>query len=81
VNSGIGNSQSQSINQIQSQISQLQKQVTQIQKDIQRIRTVPPIRTNARLRKLSSTIGIKPRSKKGKSFKNTKARKGSKKGR
>jgi hypothetical protein len=55
--------------------------VTQIQKDIQRIRTVPPIRTNARLRKLSSTIGIKPRSKKGKSFKNTKARKGSKKGR
>jgi hypothetical protein len=40
-----------------------------------------PIRTNVRLRKLSSIIGIKPRSKKGKSLKNTKARKGSKKGR
>ncbi len=78
VNSGIG----QSIKQIQSQISQLQKQVTRIQKDIQRIRTIPTRRrTNTRLRKPSSTTGIKPRSKKGKSLKNIRARKGVKKDR
>jgi chromosome segregation ATPase len=82
VNSGIGHSQSQSIKQIQSQISQLQKQVTRIQKDIQRIRTIPTRRrTNTRLRKPSSTTGIKPRSKKGKSLKNIRARKGVKKDR
>jgi hypothetical protein len=76
VDTGIGKLQSQSTKQIQSQISHLQKQVTQIQKDIQRLITVPTKRTNTRLRKLSSTIGIKPRSKKSKSLKNTKARKG-----
>jgi chromosome segregation ATPase len=82
VNSGIGHSQSQSIKQIQSQISQLQRQVTRIQKDIQRIRTIPARRrTNTRLRKPSSTTGIKPRSKKGKSLKNIRARKGVKKDR
>jgi len=82
VNSGIGHSQFQSIKQIQSQISQLQKQVTRIQKDIQRIRTIPTRRrTNTRLRKPSSTTGIKPRSKKGKSLKNIRARKGVKKDR
>jgi myosin heavy subunit len=82
VNSGIGHSQSQSIKQIQSQISQLQKQVTRIQKNIQRIRTIPTRRrTNTRLRKPSSTTGIKPRSKKGKSLKNIRARKGVKKDR
>ena len=82
VNSGIGHSQSQSIKQIQSQISQLQKQVTRIQKDIQRIRTIPTRRrTNTKLRKPSSTTGIKPRSKKGKSLKNIRARKGVKKDR
>ena len=82
VNSGIGHSQSQSIKQIQSQISQLQKQVTRIQKDIQRIRTIPTRRrTNTRLRKPSSTTGIKPKSKKGKSLKNIRARKGVKKDR
>jgi TolA-binding protein len=62
--SGVNQSQYQSIKQIQSQISQLQKQVTRIQKDIQRLRTVPPKGTSTRLRKLSSTTGIKPRSKK-----------------
>jgi hypothetical protein len=76
VDTGIGKLQSQSTKRIQSQISHLQKQVTQIQKDIQRLIMVPTKRTNTRLRKLSSTIGIKPRSKKGKSLKNTKARKG-----
>ena len=82
VNSGIGHSQSQSIKQIQSQISHLQKQVTRIQKDIQRIRTIPTRRrTNTRLRKPSSTTGIKPKSKKGKSLKNIRARKGVKKDR
>ena len=82
VNSGIGQSQFQSIKQIQSQISQLQKQVTRIQKDIQRIRTIPTRRrTNTRLRKPSSTTGIKPKSKKGKSLKNIRARKGVKKDR
>jgi DNA repair exonuclease SbcCD ATPase subunit len=81
VNSGIGHSQSQSIKQIQSQISQLQKRVTRIQKDIQRIRTIPTKRTNTRLRKPSSTTCIIPRSKKGKSLKNIRARKGVKKDR
>jgi hypothetical protein len=53
--------------------------VIRIQKDIQRIKIVPPIRTNVRLRKLSSIIGIKPRSKKGKSLKNTRPEKAAKK--
>jgi chemotaxis protein histidine kinase CheA len=77
VDTGIGKLQFQSTKQIQSQVSHLQKQVTQIQKDIQKLRTVPTKRTNTRLRKLSSTTGSKPRSKKGKSLKATKARKGS----
>lgn len=64
VDARIGKLQFQSIKQIQSQISQLQKQVTRIQKDIQRLRTVPSKGTNTRLRKLSSTTGIKPRPKK-----------------
>jgi predicted nucleic acid-binding Zn-ribbon protein len=81
VDAEIGHSKFQSIKQIQSQISQLQKRVTRIQKDIQRIRTIPTKRTNIRLRKPSSTTGIKPRSKKGKSLKNTRDRKGDKKGR
>ena len=82
VDARIGKLQFQSIKQIQSQISQLQKQVTRIQKDIQRIRTIPTRRrTNTRLRKPSSTTGIKPRSKKGKSLKNIRARKGVKKDR
>ena len=38
ISAGIGQSQFQSIKQIQSQISQLQKQVTRIQKDIQRLK-------------------------------------------
>ena len=77
VDTGIGKLQFQSTKQIQSQISHLQKQVTQIQKDIQRLITVPTKRTNTRLRKLSSTTGSKPKSKKGKPLKATKARKGS----
>ena len=77
VDTGIGKLQFQSTKQIQSQISHLQKQVTQIQKDIQRLITVPAKRTNTRLRKLSSTTGSKPKSKKGKPLKATKARKGS----
>ena len=81
VDARIGKLQFQSIKQIQSQISQLQKQVTRIQKDVQRLRTFPPKGTNTRLRKLSSTTGIKPRPKKGKSLKNTKTRKGSKRDR
>jgi hypothetical protein len=87
VDTGRGKSQVQSIKQIQSQISQLQKQVIRIQKDIQRIKVVTTKGTNTRLRKkLSSTTGIKPRSKKSKSIKNksiknTKARKGGKRGR
>jgi hypothetical protein len=72
---GIDKSQFQSIKRIQSQISQLQKQVTLIQKNIQRIKVVPTKGTNTRLRKRSSTTGIKPRSKKGKSLKKTKDRK------
>jgi len=81
VDARIGKLQFQSIKQIQSQISQLQKQVIRIQKDIQRLRIFPPKGTNTRLRKLSSTTGIKPRPKKGKSPKNTKTRKGSKRDR
>ena len=81
VDARIGKLQFQSIKQIQSQISQLQKQVIRIQKDIQRLRIFPPKGTNTRLRKLSSTTGIKPRPKKGKSLKNTKTRKGSKRDR
>jgi hypothetical protein len=82
VDGGSGKSQLQSIKQIQSQISQLQKQVIRIQKDTQRIKIVTTKGTNTRLRKkLSSTTGIKPRSKKSKFIKNTKARKGGKRGR
>ena len=74
----VNQSHSQSIKQIQSQLSQLQKQVTRIQKDIQRIRTAPAKRTKAKIRKSSSAtaVNIKPRSKKSKSLKSTKARKG-----
>jgi hypothetical protein len=82
VDAGSGKSQVQSIKQIQSQISQLQNQVTRIQKDTQRIKVITTKGTNTRLRKKqSSTTGIKSRSKKGKSIKNTKARKGGKRGR
>jgi hypothetical protein len=74
---GKGQSQLQSIKQIQSQVSLLQKQVTRIQKDIQMIRTAPVKRTKGKIRKPSSTTAtnIKPRSKKSKSFKSSKARK------
>ena len=82
VDVGRGKLQVQSIKQIQSQISQLQKQVIRIQKDTQRIKVVTTKGTNTKLRKkLSSTTGIKPRSKKSKSVKKTKARKIGKRGR
>jgi DNA repair exonuclease SbcCD ATPase subunit len=81
---GITQPLSQSIKQIQSQINQLQKQMARIQNDIQKIRTTsgPSPITRAKSKKLaSSRANIKPRSKKSKSLKSTKARKGSKKGR
>ena len=79
--SGVGQSQYQSIQQIKSQISQLQKQVARIQNDIRRIRTVPITRirtkTKTKFRKLSpSTIAaVKPKSKRSKLLKSTKAKK------
>ena len=79
--SGVGQSQYQSIQQIKSQISQLQKQVARIQNDIRRIRTVPITRirtkTKTKFRKLSpSTIAaFKPKSKRSKFLKSTKAKK------
>ena len=71
---GLGQSQSQSIKQIQSQVSQLRKQVTRIQKDIQRIGTVP--RTKAKIRKASSATAanIEPRSKISKARKGKRSR-------
>ena len=81
--SGVGQSQYQSIQQIKSQISQLQKHVARIQNDIRRIRTVPIIRirtktkTKTKFKKLSpSTIAaVKPKSKRSKLLKSTKAKK------
>jgi hypothetical protein len=61
---GVGQSQLQSVKQVQSQISQLQKQVVLIQKDIHRIRTAPG--TKARTRKRPFAISIMPKSKKSK---------------
>ena len=49
-NPGVGQSQVQSVKQIQSQISQLQKQVARIPKDIQRIRTGYSTSTGAKTR-------------------------------
>jgi len=70
---GVGQSQLQSIKQVQSQISQLQKQVTLIQKDIHRIRTAPG--TKARTRKRPPlAISIMPKSKKSKSPKSIKVK-------
>jgi hypothetical protein len=59
-----GQSQLQSVKQVQSQISQLQKQVALIQKDTHRIRTAPG--TKARTRKRPFAISIMPKSKKSK---------------
>jgi hypothetical protein len=78
---GVSQSPLQSIKQIQSQVSQLQKQVTRIQKDIQRIKTTSGTGTStkAKFKKLaSSSANIKPRSKKSKSFKSTKVKRGRK---
>jgi hypothetical protein len=69
---GVGQSQLQSIKQVQSQISQLQKQVTLIQKDIHRFRTAPG--TKARTRKRPLAISIMPKSKKSKSPKSIKVK-------
>lgn len=69
---GVGQSQLQSIKQVQSQISQLQKQVTLIQKDIHRIRTAPG--TKARTRKRPLAISIMPKSNKSKSPKSIKVK-------
>jgi hypothetical protein len=80
---GVSQSSSQSIAQIQSQLSQLQKQVTRIQKDIQRIRTTSGTGTStkAKFKKLaSSSVNVKPRSKKSRSLKSNKMR-GSRKSR
>jgi hypothetical protein len=59
-----GQSQLQSVKQVQSQISQLQKQVALILKDIHRIRTAPDTKT--RTRKRPFAISIMPKSKKSK---------------
>jgi hypothetical protein len=77
---GVSQSPSQSIKQVQSQVSQLQKQVARIQNDIQRIRTTSRSRTTrAKFKKLiSSSANIKPRSKKSKSLKSTKVKRGRK---
>jgi citrate synthase len=78
---GVSQSPLQSIKQIQSQVSQLHKQVTRIQKDIQRIRTTSGTgsSTKAKFRKLaSSSAKVKPRSKKSRSLKSTKIRRGRK---
>jgi hypothetical protein len=65
--SGVGQSKAQFVKQIQSQISQLQKQVIQIQNDIRRIRTSSVTGTGA-FKKRSSSINVKPRSKKTKTL-------------
>jgi hypothetical protein len=78
---GVSQSPLQSIKQIQSQVSQLHKQVTRIQKDIQRIRTTSGTGTStkAKFRKLaSSSANVKPRSKKSRSLRSTKIRRGRK---
>jgi len=78
---GVSQSPSQSIKQVQSQVSQLQKQVARIQNDIQRIRITSGSRTTtrAKFKKLiSSSANIKPRSKKSRSLKTTKVRRGRK---
>ena len=64
---GLGQSQSQSIKQINSQLGQLQKQVSRVQKDVQKLRTASAKKT--RFRKLSYTIAtttVKPKSRMGK---------------
>ena len=78
---GVGQSQVQSVKQIQSQISQLQKQVARIPKDIRRIRTGYSTSTGVKIRTRSrkrtpSTAGIiaKSKPKKSKSIKNNKLR-------
>jgi chromosome segregation ATPase len=71
----------QLISQVQSQVSQLQKQVARIQNDIQRIRIISGSRTTTRTKfkkLISSSANIKPRSKKSKSLKSTKVRRGRK---
>jgi hypothetical protein len=78
---GVSQSPSQPIKQIKSQISQLQKQLARIQNDIQRIRTTVGTGTakKAKFKKLpSSGTNIKPRSKKSRSLKSTKVRRGRK---
>jgi hypothetical protein len=67
IGSGVGQSKAQFVKQIQSQISQLQKQVIQIQNDIRRIRTSSVTGTGA-FKKRSSSINVKPRSKKTKTL-------------
>lgn len=77
---GLGQSQSQSIKQIESQLSQLQKQVSRVQKDIQKLRTAAAAKSG--LRKLNSTTtaittSVKPksrRSKKNKAIASTRLR-------
>lgn len=77
---GLGQSQSQSIKQIESQLSQLQKQVSRVQKDIQKLRTAAAAKSG--LRKLNSittaiTTTVKPksrRSKKNKAIASTRLR-------
>jgi DNA anti-recombination protein RmuC len=77
---GLGQSQSQSIKQIESQLSQLQKQVSRVQKDIQKLRTAATAKSG--LRKLNSTTTaitttVKPksrRSKKNKAIASTRLR-------
>jgi uncharacterized membrane protein YdfJ with MMPL/SSD domain len=77
---GLGQSQSQSIKQIESQLSQLQKQVSRVQKDIQKLRTAAAAKSG--LRKLDSTTtaittSVKPksrRSKKNKAIASTRLR-------
>jgi len=71
----------QLISQVQSQVSQLQKQVARIQNDIQRIRIISGSRTTTRTKfkkLISSSANIKPRSKKSKSLKSTKVKRGRK---
>ena len=78
---GLGQSQSQSIKQIESQLSQLQKQVSRVQKDIQKLRTAAAAAKSG-LRKLNSTTtaittSVKPksrRSKKNKAIASTRLR-------
>jgi hypothetical protein len=78
---GVSQSPLQSIKQVQSQVSQLQKQVTRIQNDIQRIRITSGSRTTTRAKYkklISSSANVRPRSKKSKSLKSTKVKRGRK---